>query len=161
MQPADTHHSPWIERGETLLFPLLKRAPFTPQQVLLKKLLEHILADAIAEGDLSFLSGKSIEIDVSDMGVGWCIGFDGQQFQVTPLGGATDAVISGKARSFVLLAAGREDPDTLFFQRQLCLEGDTELSLGIKNLLDSIERDMLPFPVKTLLSGAGALASRA
>ena len=161
MQSAETHHNPWIERGEALLFPLLKRVPFTPQQVLLKKLLEHILADAIAEGDLTFLSGKSIEINVSDMAIGWCIGFDGQQFQVAPLGGVTDAAISGKARSFVLLAAGREDPDTLFFQRQLCLEGDTELSLGIKNLLDSIERDTLPLPVKALLSGAGALAGKA
>jgi len=160
VQSAEIRRSQWLERIETSMFSLLKRAPFTPQGIVLKKLLEHVLSEAIADGDLTFLSGRSIEINVSDMGIGWCIGFDGQQFQVTPLGGSPDASINGRARSFVLLAAGREDPDTLFFRRELSLEGDTELSLGIKNLLDSIERDALPFPLQTLLSGAGELASR-
>ncbi|EXJ09542.1 ubiquinone anaerobic biosynthesis accessory factor UbiT [Nitrincola nitratireducens] len=37
------------------------------------------------------------------------------------------------------MAKRTEDPDSLFFQRQLSIEGDTELGLGIKNLLDSLE----------------------
>jgi len=32
-----------------------------------------------------------------------------------------------------------EDPDTLFFKRKLQIEGDTELGLITKNLLDSVE----------------------
>jgi len=32
-----------------------------------------------------------------------------------------------------------EDPDTLFFNRKLVIEGDTELGLIVKNLLDSID----------------------
>jgi predicted lipid carrier protein YhbT len=32
-----------------------------------------------------------------------------------------------------------EDPDTLFFARRLTIEGDTELGLVAKNLLDGID----------------------
>ena len=32
-----------------------------------------------------------------------------------------------------------EDPDTLFFNRKLQIEGDTELGLITKNLLDSVD----------------------
>ncbi|SNB73692.1 SCP-2 sterol transfer family protein [Kingella negevensis] len=36
-----------------------------------------------------------------------------------------------------------EDPDTLFFNRKLQIEGDTELGLITKNLLDCVEWDKL------------------
>ena len=35
--------------------------------------------------------------------------------------------------------ACREDPDTLFFSRRLVSEGDIELGLIVKNLLDAID----------------------
>jgi len=58
--------------------------------------------------------------------------------------GASDVCIRGDLKSFVLLAAQKEDPDTLFFQRDLVIEGDTDLGLEVKNLLDSLELDELP-----------------
>jgi predicted lipid carrier protein YhbT len=33
-----------------------------------------------------------------------------------------------------MIAARKQDPDTLFFQRRLVIEGDTELGLYVKNL---------------------------
>jgi predicted lipid carrier protein YhbT len=39
----------------------------------------------------------------------------------------------------MLLAARREDADTLFFQRRLRMSGDTELGLYLKNFLDAFE----------------------
>ncbi|PJC12345.1 MAG: sterol-binding protein, partial [Comamonadaceae bacterium CG_4_9_14_0_8_um_filter_60_18] len=39
----------------------------------------------------------------------------------------------------VLLARRQEDPDTLFFNRRLAMEGDTELGLLVKNTIDAIE----------------------
>ena len=42
--------------------------------------------------------------------------------------------------------ARREDPDTLFFQRLLAIEGDTALGLEIKNFLDRLEWEALPMP---------------
>ena len=51
----------------------------------------------------------------------------------------------------ILIAGRKEDPDSLFFQRRLRIEGDTELGLELKNLLDSIDLDLLPGLLKRAL----------
>ncbi len=43
------------------------------------------------------------------------------------------------ARDFAAIAAREADPDTLFFNRRLVVEGDTEVALLVKNTLDAIE----------------------
>jgi predicted lipid carrier protein YhbT len=43
------------------------------------------------------------------------------------------------ARDLARLALRLEDPDTLFFDRRLRIEGDTDLGLRVKNMLDAIE----------------------
>ena len=40
---------------------------------------------------------------------------------------------------FMRMMMREEDPDTLFFNRKLQIEGDTELGLITKNLLDSVD----------------------
>lgn len=47
-------------------------------------------------------------------------------------------------RMILFNCARKEDPDTLFFQRRLQIEGDTELGLYVKNLMDAIELDSMP-----------------
>ncbi|MGO2436765.1 MAG: ubiquinone anaerobic biosynthesis accessory factor UbiT, partial [Serratia proteamaculans] len=42
----------------------------------------------------------------------------------------------------------KQDPDTLFFQRRLQIEGDTELGLYVKNLMDAIELEAMPAPLR-------------
>ena len=54
---------------------------------------------------------------------------------------STDVTISGNLQGFLQLLAGREDPDTLFFQRKLNMEGDTATGVHIKNMLDALEYD--------------------
>ena len=63
-----------------------------------------------------------------------------------------DTKISGDFISFIQLATRREDPDTLFFQRKLSIEGDTELGLTIKNIIDNLEFHNLPFWLSKLLN---------
>jgi predicted lipid carrier protein YhbT len=41
--------------------------------------------------------------------------------------------------AYLQLMLRQEDPDTLFFNRRLQIEGDTELGLAMKNMLDGIE----------------------
>ncbi|HEX7954152.1 MAG TPA: SCP2 sterol-binding domain-containing protein, partial [Burkholderiales bacterium] len=48
-------------------------------------------------------------------------------------------VISAGTRDFLRLARREADPDTLFFDRKLLIEGDTELGLLLKNTLDAID----------------------
>jgi predicted lipid carrier protein YhbT len=50
-----------------------------------------------------------------------------------------DVSFRGELHAYLKLLARQEDPDTLFFKRQLSIEGDTELGLAIKNLLDAID----------------------
>ncbi|WP_312928272.1 ubiquinone anaerobic biosynthesis accessory factor UbiT, partial [Stutzerimonas nitrititolerans] len=69
--------------------------------------------------------------------------------------------IRGNWREFLLLASRQEDPDTLFFRRRLVIEGDTELGLAIKNLIDSLDPDMLPAWLWKGLQGAGEEVAQA
>jgi len=46
-------------------------------------------------------------------------------------------------RDFLLLWLHREDADTLFFNRRLTLEGNTEPGLFVKNTLDALEIPVL------------------
>lgn len=50
--------------------------------------------------------------------------------------------IAGRLDDLVALARRDEDPDTLFFQRRLMLEGDTATGLLLKNLLDALDFDV-------------------
>lgn len=160
MSSSPSRRARWLARAENLVFPLCRRAPFSLQQWLLQNSLQQLLAEAIEEGELDFLEGRTLAIRLTDMGIGWRVVGRHSHLQVIPLDGPADASIQGRARAFVLLASGREDPDTLFFRRELSLEGDTELGLAVKNLLDSVGLETLPTPLRKLLSGAGSLASQ-
>ncbi len=109
------------------------------------------------------LIGRSTEIVVSD----WRARF---RFVVTPdrfapLGpfADIDLSITATARDFALLATGDEDADTLYFDRRLVVEGDTELSLLIKNTLDALPLSKMRNLVRVLHRGMSrirALRSR-
>ncbi|MEZ5482089.1 MAG: SCP2 sterol-binding domain-containing protein [Porticoccaceae bacterium] len=58
---------------------------------------------------------------------------------------------SANLNDLVLIAARKADPDTLFFQRRLRIEGDTELGLEIKNLIDGIDLNALPLLLNKLM----------
>ena len=68
--------------------------------------------------------------------------------------------ISGTIHDFLLLISRTEDTDTLFFQRRLKMEGDTELGLQLKNFLDGMDIESLPYYRHAnpwLLKGIGLL----
>ena len=55
-----------------------------------------------------------------------------------------DVTFSASLNDLVLIAGRKEDPDSLFFQRRLKIEGNTELGLEVKNLIDSLDLESLP-----------------
>lgn len=59
---------------------------------------------------------------------------------------------SGNANDLILIAARKEDPDTLFFQRRLRIEGDTELGLYVKNLMDAVDLTTMPALLRIALA---------
>ena len=108
------------------------------------------MKDALAAGDLDFLAGRTVGIEISDLGVRYRLGLTGGRIRGFGEGAPADASISGGLHEFLLLAARREDADTLFFQRRLRMSGDTELGLYLKNFLDAFEP---PAQVASLLRG--------
>ena len=71
-----------------------------------------------------------------------------------------DLTIEETVYTFLLLATRREDADTLFFRRQLKTSGDTELGLHVKNFLDGLEPETLPYhrALDPILRGSLAVA---
>lgn len=45
----------------------------------------------------------------------------------------------------------------LFFQRRLLIEGDTELGLEVKNVMDAIELDTMPKGLRTAIQQMAAI----
>ncbi|MDR3053816.1 MAG: SCP2 sterol-binding domain-containing protein [Zoogloeaceae bacterium] len=87
--------------------------------------------------------GRTICVAVEDGGTEACVTCRGGRF--SPVwrreaeGWNADVSFRGELHAYLKLLTRQEDPDTLFFNRQLTIEGDTELGLAIKNLLDAIE----------------------
>jgi len=55
-----------------------------------------------------------------------------------------DLAFAANLSAYLQLLARQEDPDTLFFNRELEITGDTELGLIVKNMLDAVEWPALP-----------------
>jgi predicted lipid carrier protein YhbT len=91
---------------------------------------------------LSALEGKRFVVCVGDAGLTLRFAFEGGHFR--PLSrfsthAPADLTLTANASAFMQLLLRQEDPDTLFFSRRLTIEGDTELGLIVKNMLDAIE----------------------
>lgn len=55
-----------------------------------------------------------------------------------------DLAFSANLSTYIQLVMRQEDPDTLFFNRELDIAGDTELGLIVKNMLDAVEWPVSP-----------------
>lgn len=125
-----------------------------PQNVQKKALLDAmglVFHEALQDGDFEFLEDKWLKVEVKDMNLRWFISYQGQKLVLADAPVSEDVSFSGNLNDLVLIAGRKEDPDTLFFQRRLSIEGDTELGLEVKNLMDSVDLQQLPKPLQILL----------
>ncbi|HEC13415.1 MAG TPA: SCP2 domain-containing protein [Acidiferrobacteraceae bacterium] len=147
------------EKLPLLLARNIARAPFALQRGVLEKVLHYVLKEALRDGELDFLQGQYIKITLEDAHLCWYFGIQGQRI-VLKQRAQESASIRGNLREFMQLATRCEDPDTLFFQRRLMIEGDTEIGLQVKNLLDTLDLDTLPLPLRKGLELAARLVCR-
>ncbi len=112
---------------------------------LISTVLNKLLAEQICEGELEFMLGRYLRVEVIDADIHFLLSFDGKRLFAANTTHAPDLIFRGNVYDFLLLAARKEDSDTLFFQRRLKIEGDTDMGLAIKNFLDSIEIESLPY----------------
>jgi predicted lipid carrier protein YhbT len=55
-----------------------------------------------------------------------------------------DLAFAANLSAYLQLLTRQEDPDTLFFNRELEITGNTELGLIVKNMLDAVDWPKLP-----------------
>lgn len=115
-------------------------------------LLNRLLSEPLTNGELDFLQDRVLQIEIMDLALDYRLTLQAGKLTAASEQSVADVRFGGKAREFLLLALNEEDPDTLFFQRRLQLEGDTELGLEIKNLLYSLDEDLLPEPLHRIAS---------
>lgn len=125
--------------------------PYAAQKPLLSLVLNEAFREPLRHGEMGFLEGAKVRIKVIDLFIDWVIRVDTDRFTPIDRELYDDVSISGQSLDFLLLATRQADPDTLFFQRRIRIEGDTELGLGIKNTMDSMDWDDLPMPLRRLL----------
>ncbi len=125
------------------------------------RLLNRLFAPELADGELDFLEGQVMRVEVLDARLSFAISLDKGRLVAVAEKHGHDLSIAGTIYDFLLLATRREDADTLFFNRRLKLGGDTELGLYVKNFLDSLELDERIGPFLKMLDGATNLIERA
>ncbi|WP_261816757.1 ubiquinone anaerobic biosynthesis accessory factor UbiT [Vibrio gallicus] len=122
--------------------------------------LKMVFKEALEDGDFEFLQDKWLKVSVIDLDLEWFISFQDEVLIVETQAQAHDVSFSGTLNDLILIAGRKEDPDTLFFQRRLSIEGDTELGLEVKNLMDSVDLDALPKVVTIGLSQLATFVSK-
>src|SRR5699024_3811151 len=127
----------------------LRYTPFIAKKYVIEQLIHWVFNKSIADGELDFLQGHWLKIEVTDLQLNWFLTLQDGRLVVSDAQ-AADVIFRGSANDLILIAARKEDPDSLFFQRRLVIEGDTELGLYVKSLMSSIDLDSMP---KFLRSG--------
>ena len=152
-----------LPRPETVV-PLLARplrlVPHALQQRPLELALEQLFRASVAEGALDFLDGRCMAVELADAGWRWPVALGAGRLEVLARDHPADVTIRGQSWDFFRMAAGLADPDTLFFQRRLVIEGDTELGLGVKNFLDGLDEEQLPRPAQAGLRALRGVQTR-
>lgn len=153
-----TLRSRMIDVMPKILRPSLKLLPFSAQKSVLLPALSSVFQESIEDGDFEFLQDKWLKIVISDLNLSWWLSFDQDKLVMASVDEllanniTEDVCFSATGDDLILIAGRKQDPDTLFFQRRLKIEGDTELGLEVKNLIDAIDIDQLPSSVHSLVA---------
>lgn len=124
-----------------------RRLPQWPHAMVLTAGLNiaHRLLKLLPEEELEQLEGKLFRVCVNDTGGEASYTYRNGMFRaVFSPDREPDLAFAANLSAFLQLLARQEDPDTLFFKRELEITGDTELGLRVKNMLDAVDWPKLP-----------------
>ncbi len=142
IKPASAGPSPEL--------PFIARKPlaWVPLPVKAKAItsvMNAMFAAPLEAGELGFLAQRVVNVVVTDAELRFSVRLDQDKLRAGIEVPEADLTIEGTVYTFLLLATRKEDADTLFFRRQLKTSGDTELGLYVKNFLDGLEPETLPY----------------
>ncbi|KOR30462.1 hypothetical protein TI04_05720 [Achromatium sp. WMS2] len=123
-----------------------------PVLMLPQELRNRLVAQALSlafvrerqHGDLDFLEQRRVRIALSDVDLDFTITVQNRQILPVVDDGPVDLTVGGSLHDYLLLVTSREDPDTLFFQRRLHMQGNTGLGVHLKNFLAGVDLTSIP-----------------
>ncbi len=134
---------------------IAKSLPFKLNAILIEKIANKVLFEQIKQADFDFLQNKTLQVTILDadlkLGLSFknnkitCIHFSEQAFPA-------DVTLAVNTSDAISLIKQEVDPDTLFFQRKLKIQGDTELAHHIKNTIDTLDPNVIPNFILKLIS---------
>ena len=145
------HHKLVLQVPQLLRLPV-SLIPFGVKKSAMIFMLQRIFKEALTDGDFDFLEDRFLKVSVDDLQLSCFITLQNGQLLVQEHSEQCDVSFAGGLNDLILIAGRKEDPDSLFFQRRLRIEGDTELGLEVKNLMDSLDLDELPKIVRLALN---------
>lgn len=128
----------WMAPMHRRLADLVERLPVAPPSFVLARALDRLLLPRLPADSAAALRGRVIALHVTDFGIRVKLKLGPRGFEVASEQSEAALTISATSEGFIRLAKGTDDPDRLFFERKLLMQGDTELGLVLKNTLDAI-----------------------
>jgi len=104
----------------------------------------HLLQGQTISRRLKVLDGKRLWLTITDSDTRLQYRFERGRLRYDSSGKKPEMHIRGELKYFLQLATRNEDADTLFFQRKLKINGDTELAHHVKNTIDNLDPAVLP-----------------
>ena len=129
---------PLLTQWAGRLRPVVQHLPMQPPALLAAAVLDRLLLPKLPADSRAALSGRCVEVAVTDIGLVLRLQLDARGFGLASAGHTPVLRIAAAAPAYWRLLRGQDDADRLFFERALVMEGDTEMGLVLKNTLDAI-----------------------
>jgi O2-independent ubiquinone biosynthesis accessory factor UbiT len=131
------------------------KMPFALNAMLIEKLFNNLFSEQIMDGDFEFLNGRLLQIELLDAKLWVGLSFALQKvkcrhFNSIPC--CSNVTLSLNTIDAIRLIQQEVDPDTLFFQRKLKVNGDTDLAHHVKNTIDTLDPQIIPSFLLTLIN---------
>lgn len=131
-----------------------------PHSIVLALLLNRLLAPRLSATQGTILKERVVLIGFLEKKLDCRLRWNGKRFLSCTAYTPADVSVRAGPLDYLRLLRREVDADALFFQRRLRLEGDTELGLAIKNMLDALEMPPLLERALAALPRSGAPFNR-
>jgi predicted lipid carrier protein YhbT len=130
------------------------KMPFVLNAALVEQLCNKAFNEQITDGDFEFLEGRILQIELLDAALWVGLSFARDKIKCVHFNtcaSCSDVTLSIRTTDAISLILQEIDPDTLFFQRKLNINGDTNLAHNVKNTIDTLDPDVLPTYLRKII----------
>lgn len=121
----------WVRR-------VVSQLPVWPPSMVAAQALNRLWWPMVDADTRQALSGRVVALLVDDLGLSFHLIAEPTGLRPAPMAQAPSLRLKASAPIYWRLLQGQDDPDTLFFDRLMVMEGDTEFGLLLKNTLDAV-----------------------